>query len=113
MSWKFFIVTNLITRPIGILCTCFLSSGIIPFAGWWIVLWVVLAIACLVLFILCYKFQPQIENFIYKLSHKLQHKEKVKHIEDKETVAKETILKELKECKRMISNQIETISKKE
>lgn len=26
---------------------------------------------------------------------------------------KETILKELKECKRMISNQIETISKKE
>ena len=23
MSWKFFIVTNLITRPIGIFCTCF------------------------------------------------------------------------------------------
>ena len=85
MTWRFFIITNLITRPIGTLCTCFLGSGIIPFTGWWIALWVVLALACIILFILCYKFQPQIENFIYKISHKLQHKENLKHIEEKET----------------------------
>lgn len=75
MTWKFFIITNLITRPIGIFCTCFLSSGIIPFAGWWIALWIVLAVACVVLFILCYKYQPQIERFITKLAGKLEKKD--------------------------------------
>ncbi len=74
MTWKFFIITNIITRPIGIFCTCFLSSGIIPFTGWWIALWVVLGLACLTLFILSYKFQSQIENFILKLSRKFERK---------------------------------------
>ncbi|MBO5394855.1 MAG: TVP38/TMEM64 family protein [Clostridia bacterium] len=74
MTWKFFLLTNLITRPIGIFCTCFLSSGIIPFTGWWIALWVVLALACIALFVLCYKYQPQIENFILKLAHKFERK---------------------------------------
>ncbi|MBP3619466.1 MAG: TVP38/TMEM64 family protein [Clostridia bacterium] len=76
MTWKFFIVTNIITRPIGIFCTCFLSSGIIPFSGWWIALWIVLGLACLALFILSYKFQPQIENFILNLSKKFERKSK-------------------------------------
>lgn len=75
MTWKFFITTNLITRPIGIFCTCFLSSGIIPFAGWWIALWVAIALAVIVMFILCYKYQPQIEKFISKLAGKLEKKE--------------------------------------
>jgi len=74
ITWKFFIITNLITRPIGIFCTCFLSSGIIPFSGWWILPWGFLAIICIFLFILSYKFQPQIENFINKLSKKLEKK---------------------------------------
>ena len=74
MTWKFFIITNLITRPIGIVSTCFLSSGIIPFTGWWLLLWAVLAIGCLILFILSYKYQPQIENYIMKLSSKLDKK---------------------------------------
>ena len=72
MTWKFFFITNLITRPIGILCTCFLSSGIIPFAGWWILLWCVLAVACIVLFVLAYKYQEKIENFIVRLSSKVE-----------------------------------------
>lgn len=74
MTWKFFIITNLITRPIGIVSTCFLSSGIIPFTGWWLLLWAILAIGCLTLFILSYKYQPQIENYIMKLSNKLDKK---------------------------------------
>ena len=74
MTWRFFIITNLITRPIGIFCTCFLSSGIIPFEGWWIALWVVLALACIALFVLAYKFQPQIENFILKVAKKFERK---------------------------------------
>jgi len=76
MTWKFFIITNLITRPIGIVSTCFLSSGIIPFTGWWLLLWAILAIGCLTLFILSYKYQPQIENYIMKLSTKLDKKSK-------------------------------------
>ncbi|MBQ8909263.1 MAG: TVP38/TMEM64 family protein [Clostridia bacterium] len=76
ITWRFFIVTNLITRPIAILCTCFLGSGIIPFSGWWLILWAVLAIACVVVFVLCYKFQPQIENFILKVAHKFERKGK-------------------------------------
>ena len=75
MTWRFFIITNIITRPIGIFCTCFLSGGFIPFAGWWIALWIFLAIICLALFILSYKYQPEIENFILKLAGKLDRKE--------------------------------------
>lgn len=75
MTWKFFLVTNLITRPIGIFCTCFLSSGIIPFTGWWIALWAVLGLACITLFVLSYKFQPQIEKFVLKLARKLEKKQ--------------------------------------
>ena len=75
MSWKFFTITNLITRPIGIFCTCFLSSGIIPFSGWWIALWVGLALICALLFILSYKYQKQIENFVLKLAGKLEKKD--------------------------------------
>lgn len=72
MTWKFFTTTNLITRPIGIFCTCFLSSGIIPFEGWWIALWVALGLICLVMFILSYKYQAQIEKFILRLAGKLE-----------------------------------------
>lgn len=77
MSWKFFMLTNLITRPISLACICFLGSGIIPFTGWWIALWVVLGIACLVMFILCYKYQPQIEEFILRFAKKFERKKKV------------------------------------
>ncbi len=78
MTWKFFLVTNFITRPIGIACTCFLGSGTIPFTGWWIALWVVLALACVALFVLTYKFQPQIEAFILKLAKKFERKGEAK-----------------------------------
>lgn len=81
ITWKFFIITNLITRPIGIFCTCFLSSGIIPFTGWWLLLWGFLAISCIVLIVLSYKFQPQIENSIIKFSKKFEKKNSKKSLE--------------------------------
>lgn len=94
MTWKFFIVTNIITRPIGIFCTCFLSSGIIPFTGWWIALWVVLGIACLALFILSYKFQPQIENFILKLSRKFERKKEEESAPEQKATQQDTSSKQ-------------------
>lgn len=82
MTWRFFLITNLITRPIGIACTCFLGSGIIPFDGWWLILWGFLAVACVILFILSYKYQPQIEAFIMKLAKKFDNKGKSQTNED-------------------------------
>lgn len=89
MSWKFFIATNLITRPISLAFICFLGSGIIPFTGWWIALWVVLGIACLVMFILCYKYQPQIEKFILKLAGR--HEKKNHAVEESQVREAENI----------------------
>jgi len=41
MSYKFFIVTVALTRPVMIAATCFLGSGeIIPFTGWGIPVWI-------------------------------------------------------------------------
>lgn len=73
MSYTFFAVTNLITRPIGILATCYLASGkLIPFSGWGIPVWIVLAVAGLTLLILSFKYQNKIEHLINKLTKKEQ-----------------------------------------
>lgn len=73
MSYTFFAVTNLITRPIGILATCYLASGkLIPFYGWGIPVWIVLAVAGLTLLILSFKYQNKIEHLINKLTKKEQ-----------------------------------------
>lgn len=78
ISYKFFIITNLITRPIAIVSTCFIGSGyLIPFSGWGIPIWILLIIACAVLFYLSIKFESQIENFILKLSGKMNKNEKL------------------------------------
>ncbi len=72
MTYKFFIITNIITRPIGIISTCFLGSGqLIPFSGWGIPVWIILIILGAILFYLSFKFQPQIENFVLKLAGKM------------------------------------------
>ena len=77
MSYRFFIITNLITRPISIATTCFLGSGqLIPYSGWGIPVWIVLIIICLVLFYVSYKYQSQIEKFVVNLGAKLTNKNK-------------------------------------
>ncbi len=94
MTYKFFILTNLITRPLAIASTCFLGSGsLIPFSGWGIYVWAVLIIAGIVCFYIAIKYQQKIENFINKLAiknlRKKQHKERLKMAES----AKETSIK--------------------
>ena len=71
MTYKFFIITNLITRPIGILAICYLASGqLIPFSGWGIPVWIILAILCVAAIILSFKYQNKIENFMTKFTKK-------------------------------------------
>lgn len=75
MDWKFFMITNLITRPISIGMLCFFGSGsIIPFSGWGIPVWIALVIIAIFVFYLSVKFQPQIEDFIIKLANKISGK---------------------------------------
>lgn len=65
MSWLYFSIITLVTRLVGIACTCFFLSGdIIPFSGWGIPVWIVIAIALIVTAILLLKYQDKIEKFI-------------------------------------------------
>lgn len=108
MTWKFFTITNLITRPIGIFSTCFLGSGIIPFKGLWLILWAFLLIACVVLFVLSYKYQPQIEAFILKLAKKFERKEKRMQKEnDNDNEKSETVVTQENNDAIDLKNQIE------
>lgn len=67
MSWTFFVVTNLISRPIGIFMTCYLGSGhLIPYHGWGLAVWAVLIVVVAVLIFLAYKYQAKIEEFMLK-----------------------------------------------
>jgi len=67
MSWTFFMVTNLVTRPIGIFTTSFLGSGeLIPFSGWGIAVWSVIFVVVGSLIYFSTKYQQQIENYILK-----------------------------------------------
>lgn len=67
MSWAFFVVTNLISRPIGILITCYLGSGdIIPYHGWGLVGWAIIGIGTAVLIYFSFKYQKQIEMFLQR-----------------------------------------------
>lgn len=65
MSWTFFVVTNLISRPIGIFMTCYLGSGeLIPYHGWGLIVWAIIVVVVGILLFLSYKYRKQIENFI-------------------------------------------------
>lgn len=75
ISYKFFIITNLITRPFAVFGTTFIGSGVlIPFSGWGIPVWIIIILAGITLFYLSLKYQPQIENFINKLADKMTYK---------------------------------------
>lgn len=65
MSWSFFVITNLISRPIGIFMTCYLGSGhLIPYHGWGLVTWAFIVVFVAVLLFLSFKYKNQIENFL-------------------------------------------------
>ncbi len=71
MSWAFFVITNLITRPIGIFLTSYLGSGeIIPYHGWGLGVWAIILIAVGVLMWLVTKYEEGIEKFLLKVFKK-------------------------------------------
>ena len=68
MSWSFFMLTQLFTRPISIFLVSYFSSGqIIPYHGWGIFVWVIIILVCVALLYFSSKYNQQIENFIQKI----------------------------------------------
>ena len=75
MSLRFFTITMLIARPLAIIPTCYLGGGtIIPYSGWGLIVWGILIVFMIVLFILSYKYQNKIEQFVFKLTSKMSKK---------------------------------------
>lgn len=71
MSWTFFMVTQLVTRTIGVFAMSYLSAGdIIPYHGWGLYVWVAIGLLSLLAIYLTTKYNKQIEAFIYKLFKK-------------------------------------------
>ncbi len=67
MDFKFFFFTNLITRPIGLFCLCFIGTGIIiPFHSWGIFIWIIIALILTFAFIFFIKRKSKIEAFFIK-----------------------------------------------
>ncbi len=65
MSWTFFMVTQLVTRPIGIFLLTYFSSGqIIPYHGWGLIVWAIILIGSIILIFLSSKYSKQIESFL-------------------------------------------------
>lgn len=71
MSWTFFMVTQLVTRTIGVFTMSYLSAGdIIPYHGWGLYVWVAIGLLSLLAIYLTTKYNKQIEAFIYKFFKK-------------------------------------------
>ncbi len=78
MSWMFFIVTQFLTRPVGIITTAYFSSGeIIPYHGWGLAVWGIIIVATIALIILTTKYKNKIEKFISKTFRKKKEDKKL------------------------------------
>ena len=68
MSWTFFMVTQFITRPIGIFSVSIFSSGnLIPYHGWGLIVWTVIFILAFLLIYLSNKYSQNIESFLKRI----------------------------------------------
>ncbi len=65
MSWQFFVITNLISRPLAIFTTCYLGSGsIIPFHGWGLAVWGLFLVGVALALYLSFKYKQTIESLL-------------------------------------------------
>lgn len=62
MSYAYFTVICLVTRPVMIGLTAYLGSGVIPFSGWGIPVWISIACLMFVVFIVISGIKSKIEN---------------------------------------------------
>lgn len=71
MSWKYFIIVVLLTRPITIAVMCYMGTGeIIPFTGWGIAVWIAIFAVFMLLFYYLNKYKTQIIGWITRIFRK-------------------------------------------
>lgn len=72
MSWKFFIVLQLIARSFSVFATSYsLNGSIIPYNTWWgILIWCLIGVAIIALFVLLFKKGDKIEKWFFGLFKK-------------------------------------------
>ena len=69
MSFNFFFWTNVFARSFGIACTVFFGTGkVIPFTGWGLIVWLLIALIVASLFYLSVKYQDKIDDIVKNLS---------------------------------------------
>ncbi len=62
MSYGYFTLVCLLTRPVMIGLTAYLGSGVIPLTGWGIPIWIAIACLMFVMFVVIGKIKTKIEN---------------------------------------------------
>lgn len=82
MSYPTFIAVQLISRPLNVAGTIFLVDYVtaIPFTGWGIALWVVIAILFIGVFVLMWKYAERIETGMLKFISKVRGKPIIKDV---------------------------------
>ncbi len=75
MSYRFFLITLLLTRPLGIFVTCYLGSGqIIPYHGWGLLVWAIIILFMIFAFWCIYRYQDKLEAFLMQTVDKVKFK---------------------------------------
>lgn len=76
MSYPVFILVQLISRPLNVAGTVLLVDNImaIPFSGWGIAVWILIAAVFVAVFILMWKYADKIEGFMIKFLSKITGK---------------------------------------
>ena len=68
MTWLFFMVTQFITRPIGVFLVSYFSSGdIIPYHGWGLFVWALFLLSSVVIIYLSSRYSERIEEKISQI----------------------------------------------
>ena len=69
MTWRYFIIMQLIARAISVVTTSYSVGGsIIPYTTWWgILIWILIGAAIIALFIVLYKKGDKIERWFFNL----------------------------------------------
>lgn len=103
MSWKFFIIMQLIARALSVVMTSFsLGGSIIPYNTWWgILLWLIIAAVIIAVFILIYKKGEKIERWFFSLFKTKKHGGlELKSGDSADGQTAETVSEEMKENPR-------------
>lgn len=82
MSYPAFIIIQLIARPLNVAATVFMIDYLmaIPFAGWGIALWILIAVFFVAVFVLMWKYAEKLESAMLKLISKIRGKPIIKNV---------------------------------